>query len=314
MNRCPITYESCGDSKYSRRGLHLFSRRLENLNDFRYSAAEQRQESVIRSAKVSIQGVQPKLSVRLNIVKSVFEIVDKGGRYIIKPQHETYPQLPENEDLTMRFAETVGIEVPLHGLIYCRDGSFSYIIRRFDRRGKSGKLAVEDFAQLSGMDRETKYNFSMEKLIPILDFCTFPAIERAGLFRRCIFNYLVGNEDMHLKNFALITRDSKIMLAPAYDFLSTTVAYISVGKKVDDIKEIALPLEGKKRNLSRKLWVDYFGRKRLGLNSSVITEELQNFSDAFKRWLTIIQSSFISDEMKELYISLIEERRKILDI
>lgn len=314
MNRCPITYESCGDRKYSKRGLQLFSRRLETLNDFHYSAAEQRRESVIRAAKMSIQGVQAKLSVRLNIVNAVFEIVDQGGRYIIKPQHETYPQLPENEDLTMRLAETVGIEVPLHGLIYCQDGSLSYIIKRFDRKGKSGKLAVEDFAQLSGMDRETKYNFSMEKLIPILDFCTFPAIERVRLFRRCIFNYLVGNEDMHLKNFALITRDGRIMLAPAYDFLSTTVAFISIGKSIGDMEEIALPLTGRKRNLSRKLWVDYFGRKRLGLNSAVIAQELQQFTDSFDRWVTIIQRSFISDEMKKIYISLIEERRKVLEI
>lgn len=314
MNRCPITYESCGDRKYSKRGLQLFSRRLETLNDFHYSAAEQRQESVIRAAKMSIQGVQAKLSVRLNIVNAVFEIVDQGGRYIIKPQHETYPQLPENEDLTMRLAETVGIEVPLHGLIYCQDCSLSYIIKRFDRKGKSGKLAVEDFAQLSGMDRETKYNFSMEKLVSILDFCTFPAIERVRLFRRCIFNYLVGNEDMHLKNFALITRDGRIMLAPAYDFLSTTVAFISIGKSIGDMEEIALPLTGRKRNLSRKLWVDYFGRKRLGLNSAVIAQELQQFTDSFDRWVTIIQRSFISDEMKKIYISLIEERRKVLEI
>ncbi|MBN2600620.1 MAG: HipA domain-containing protein [Candidatus Marinimicrobia bacterium] len=314
MKRCPITYESCGDRQYSRRGLQLFSRRLDRLNDFRYSAAEQRQEAVIRSAKMSIQGLRPKLSVRLNIVNSMFEIVDKGGRYILKPQHDTYPQLPENEDLTMRLAETVGIEVPLHGLIYCRDGSFSYIIKRFDREGKSGKLAVEDFAQLSGMDRETKYSFSMEKLIPILDFCTFPAIERVRLFRRCIFNYLVGNEDMHLKNFSLITRDGTTMLAPAYDFLSTTLAFMSIGKKVGDIEEIALPLKGKKRNLSRKLWVDYFGRMQLELNSAVITTELQQFSDAFDRWIAIIQSSFVSDEMKAIYRSLIEKHRQTLEI
>ena len=314
MNRCPITYESCGDRKYSIKGLKRFSRRLNTLNDFPYSAASQRRESAIRSAKMSIQGVQPKLSVRLNVGNSVFEIVDKGGRYIIKPQHDIYPRLPENEDLTMRLAETLGIETPLHGLMYCQDGSFSYIIKRFDREGKSGKLAVEDFAQLSGMDRETKYNYSMEKLIDVLDFCTFPAVERMRLFRRCIFNYLVGNEDMHLKNFSLITRNGKIELAPAYDFLSTTVAFLSIGKKIEDIEELALPLDGKKRNISRKTWTDYFGGERLGLNSTVIEKEFQRFSSSRKQWKDTIQTSFLSEEMKTTYISLIDRRRQILEI
>ena len=287
---------------------------MEYLQDFPYSAEEQRQESVIRVAKMSIQGIQPKISVRLNVVKASFEIVDKDGRYIIKPQHDIYPQLPENEDLSMRLAGIVGITVPPHGLIYCKDGSFSYIIKRFDREGKSGKVAVEDFAQLAEMYRETKYNFSMEKLVSILDFCTFPAVERVRLFRRCIFNYLIGNEDMHLKNFSLITRDNKVELSPAYDFLSTTAAFLSIGKKIEDIEEVALPLNGKKRNLSRKMWIDYFGFGRLGLNSVVIKKELTRFSNSFDQWYDTIRNSFLSSEIKAIYISIIEKRRQVLEI
>ena len=54
-----------------------------------------------------------------------------------------YLLLPENEDLTMRLAETCGIEIPFHGLLYCKDGSMTYFIKRFDRIGKE-KLALED--------------------------------------------------------------------------------------------------------------------------------------------------------------------------
>src|SRR5205807_127794 len=100
-----------------------------------------------------------------------------------------YPGLPENEDLTMRLAEQVGIEVPLHGMIYAADKTLSYFIKRFDRAGRSGKLAVEDFAQLSGASRDTKYESSMEKVARVIEeFCTFPALEKVKLFRLTIFN------------------------------------------------------------------------------------------------------------------------------
>ncbi|MCK4640169.1 MAG: HipA domain-containing protein [Candidatus Marinimicrobia bacterium] len=314
MNLCPITYESCGDNRYAIKGIKKFSRRLTTLNDFPYSAGEQRTEAALRASKMSVQGIQPKLSVRLNLKQASFEITDKGGRYLIKPQHNTYPELPENEDLSMRLAELVGISVPLHGLIYCKDKTFSYIIKRFDREGKSGKLATEDFAQLSGMDRDTKYNFSMEKLVPILDMCTFPAVERVRLFRRCIFNFLIGNEDMHLKNFSLITRNNKIELSPAYDFLSTTTAFLSIGKQIDEIEEVALSIKGKKRKLTRKIWIDYFGMDRLQLNSAVIAEELTRFSNSFDQWYELIKKSFLSEATQEIYTSLIEQRRRLLKI
>ncbi len=81
MNHCPITYEECGESAYSRRGLRLLNKNLSDLNVFPLRASEQRREALIRVGKISIQGVQPKLSARLNVKRSVFDVVDKGGRY-----------------------------------------------------------------------------------------------------------------------------------------------------------------------------------------------------------------------------------------
>ena len=91
MNRCPITYEDCGEARYSMKGLRKLSRSLSRLKTFPYTAERQRQEAVIRAGKMSIQGIQPKLSARLNASAASFEVVDKGGRYILKPQHVTYP-------------------------------------------------------------------------------------------------------------------------------------------------------------------------------------------------------------------------------
>ena len=77
----------------------------------------------------------------------------------------------------------VNIEIPLHGLMYNMDRTFSYFIKRFDRDASGNKNAVEDFAQLMDSSRERKYDSSMEQLIPILDkFCTFPFLEKIKLF------------------------------------------------------------------------------------------------------------------------------------
>ena len=188
MSRCPITYEECEGRKYSSNGLKTLSPRLNSLKDFPYSAEDQVREAMVRAAKMSIQGVQPKLSVRLNVNKGVFEIVDTGGRYIFKPQTKNYREVPENEDVTMRLAESIGIDVPVHGLVYSKDDTMTYFIRRFDRVGRNKKIAVEDFAQLSGKDRETKYDSSMEQIVSLIEqFCTFPAIEKLKLFNLTLF-------------------------------------------------------------------------------------------------------------------------------
>lgn len=301
---CPITYETItGDQKYSIRGLKLLSPKLRTLNDFPYTAEDQRQQALKLASKLSIQGVQPKLSVKLNIQDNSFDIVDRGGTYILKPQNEFYSELPENEDLSMRLAKIVGIEVPLHGLIYCQDGSLTYFIKRFDRIAKKQKLNVEDFAQLSGETRDTKYNFSMERLIPIIEkFCTFPSLEKKKLFVRTLFNYLIGNEDMHLKNFSLIRHHDKIELAPAYDFLNSTIALKGV------IEEIALPLNEKKNNLRKTDLIDYYGNNRLGLNQTVITEVLDQFSKAWDAWNLLIKKSFLSEKAKTDYLRILDKR------
>ncbi len=220
-----------------------------------------------------------------------------------------FREIPENEDLTMRLAFLVGIEIPLHGLIYSRDGSFTYFIKRFDRRGKSGKIAVEDFAQLSGKSRDTKYDYSMEKLVDILDrYSTFPAVEKVKLFRLTVFNFLIGNEDMHLKNFSLIQRDIKVEFSPAYDLINTTIAMKSPKE------EIALPLNGKKSRLKAKDIFEYYARGRLELTSQSIDDVINDFRKIFTEWEKLISISFLSDTMKEAYWNLVTERKAILHL
>ncbi|HEV2523865.1 MAG TPA: HipA domain-containing protein, partial [Gammaproteobacteria bacterium] len=167
---CPITYSIIIESeeKYSSTGLRKLSPRLKNLQDLPYTTEQQIMEARKRADKMSIQGVQPKLSAVLNTKNQIFELRDCGGTYILKPQNKDYQELPENEALTMHMAADI-IEVPLHGLIYCVDGKFTYFIKRFDRAAYGNKIPLEDFTQLAGFSRDTKYDFSMEKMIPIIE-------------------------------------------------------------------------------------------------------------------------------------------------
>jgi len=303
MNRCPITYEPLADHQtHSPQGLRLLNRSLKSLAPLEFTAEQQRQEAISRVGKMSIQGLQLKLSAVLRISEGRFKIVDRGGQYILKPQSLDFPQLPENEDLTMRMAAVVGIEVPVHGLLRSKDGSFTYFIKRFDRKGRT-RLPLEDFAQLSGESRDTKYDSSMEKVAGVIEkFCTFPALERVKLFERTLFSFLIGNEDMHLKNFSLITRNQKSELAPAYDFLNTTIALKNA------IEECALPLNSKKSRVTRNDLLDYFARERLQLNEGVLKGILSLFIKAIPTWRDLLDRSFLSDSMKEKYSAVLTER------
>jgi serine/threonine-protein kinase HipA len=309
MNCCPITYAPCGEKQYSEKGLKLLAYGLSTIKPLEYTAEEQRTEAFNRAAKMSIQGVQPKLSTVLSIKEERFEIVDRGGRYILKPQHHIFPQMPENEDLTMRLAEAIDLEVPLHGMVWSKDHTLTYFIKRFDRRGQNDKVPVEDFAQLAGLSRETKYNYSMEKLVQLIDkYCTFPSIEKAKLFKLVLFCFLTGNEDMHLKNFSIINKDHKVELSPCYDLVNTTIEL----PKPDD--EIALTLKGRKKKLTENILISYFGKERCELTDIVINKILESVTSSVPGWKELIDISFLSSGMKEKYKDLLDTRLDQLNL
>lgn len=303
MNKCPISYLPIDKDLYSQQGLKYLSKNLLSLNPLPYSASEQRQEALNRASKLSIQGVQPKLSAILSIKNQEFEIVDQFGKYIIKPQNDLFLELPENEDLTMKMAKVFNIEVPIHGLIYSKDNSLSYFIKRFDRYGKDNKYQTEDFSQLTGNSRDTKYNYSIEKTIQVInDNCTFPSIEKIDYFKRILFCFITGNEDMHLKNFSLITQNGKTTLAPAYDFLNSSIAF------KNPQEEMALSLKGKKSNFKSSEFIDYLAKDRLELNNKSIDSVILEMNKNNTKWKNLIEISFLSIDMKNKYLKLFENR------
>lgn len=305
MKRCPLTYETIPESEmYSRDGLKRLDRRLQSLDPLAYSAEEQRQEALARAGKMSIQGIQPKLSAVLNVKNGSFDLVDRDGTFILKPQSRDYPNLPENEDLTMRLARQVGIDTPLHGLVRSIDGSLTYFVERFDRAGKR-KVSVEDFAQLLGKSRDTKYSSSMEQVATTIEsFCTFPTVEKVKLLRLTLFSFLVGNEDMHLKNFSVIVASGKVELSPAYDLVNSTVVLRAPEE------ELALPVRGKRARITKDDLFRYFAKDRLGLNDKVIADVKSEMNAAIPPWQATIEKSFLPETQKRHYEEIISERVK----
>jgi serine/threonine-protein kinase HipA len=303
--RCLITNVPWdGPGLYSPEGLRILDRRLESLAPLPYTRQQLLEEAAARSTKMSVQGMQPKVSTILRVREGRMEVVDTGGRFIVKPPHPVYTDLPENEAITMSLAATAGIEVPAHGLLANADGTRSYFIKRFDRVGWN-RQPVEDFAQLSGASRGTKYDSSTEQLIDVIDrYCTFPVLERLKFFDRILFAYLTGNEDMHLKNWSLVTRDDKVELSPAYDLLNSTIP------NPKNCEELALPLHGKKAKLrANDLW-RYLAAERLGIAPELIKQTRDRIAKASAGWPASIEVSFLSAEMKERYLGLLAERRE----
>jgi len=308
VNICPITLEPVeGGGLYSRSGLRAVHPRLENLLPLHLTREEQLREARLRADKMSIQGVQPKLSAVLKPKESRFEIVDRGGQFILKPNPPPFEEVPANEALTMTLAGIAGLEVPPHGLIPASDGSWVYFVRRFDRTGRKARLHQEDFAQLTGAGRETKYNSSLERVARVVEtHCTFPAIEKARLARLLLFCFLTGNEDMHLKNFSLVVRSGIVRLSPAYDLLNTTLVLGNASE------ESALPLRGKKRKLTRGDWVDCFCLGRLGLPPAILDPILHSLDAARDAWVRKIGNSRLSTPAKAGYLEILGERRSRL--
>lgn len=261
-------------------------------------------EQVIRS-QTTLTGVQPKLSLdfdRMSRTPKRFTIVGLWGRYILKPQTDSYQSLPELEDLTMHLAEIAGIDVVPHALIRFNDGELCYITRRIDRTKDGKKLAMEDMCQITERLTEDKYKGSHERIAKaIAQYSAAAKLDLIKYWEQVLFSWIVGNADMHLKNYSLYTPDGNdYLLTPAYDLLSTALVL------PEDTEELALTLCGKKRKLSRQNFISAMSDS--GLSEIVCMNIFKKFEQVSQRWYDFIRISFIPSEMQELYINLIKSR------
>jgi serine/threonine-protein kinase HipA len=252
----------------------------------------------------SLSGVQRKVSVGLTADRATLQVAIEGGNFILKPQAQTFPNLPENEHLTMRMAAAAGIEIPPCGLVYLRDDTLGYISRRFDRVPPNAKLLQEDFCQLAGFSPKQKYEGSAELCARLVHrFASEPVVEALKLFRRMVFTWWTGNGDMHLKNFSLLRGvEGVYRLSPAYDLLCTSLVI------QDDL--LALSVGGNKRHVTPRQWLDYAAQSRLTEKAAV--RVLSQVRDTLEPALRLVARSRLPPEMQERYSALLRERSTTL--
>ncbi len=308
MERCLYCYQSLEQGQvdfHPQCSKKIFGTAVPPVLPYTKADIESLALEVVRS-QVTITGVQPKLSVDLEKGKGGekrFTIVGLWGEYILKPQTEQYPSLPENEDLTMHLASLARIKTVPHSLIRFQDGSLAYITKRIDRDKKGVKIPMEDMCQLTEKLTEQKYKGSHEQIAKkIVEFSAYPVLDLINYFEVLLFCYLIGNTDMHLKNFSLYKKVGECVLAPAYDLLSTKLVI------PQDNEELALTLNGKKSKLKK---VDFDSLlKTMKVDDKAIENVYDKFRKVIPEWLLFIDSSFLPDEMKEQYKTLIQEKCK----
>jgi serine/threonine-protein kinase HipA len=290
--------------------MKMFGTKVAPVLPYRSDDIEILAEQVIRS-QTTVTGVQPKLSLHIEKGSKAapprFTIVGLWGKYILKPQTSLYPELPENEDLTMHLAELVDIRVVPHSLIRLADGTLCYITKRIDRAETGAKLPMEDMCQLTGRLTEYKYRGSHEQIAKIiLKYSSAPMLDLANYWQLALFCRLTGNNDMHLKNFSLISTEKGLYtLSPAYDLLASALAL------PQDTEELALTLGGKKKKLSRPVFEKAFIQS--GLDPKVAANIFSSFEDAWPKWRSFIAQSFLSAAYKEKYLSLIDANCSLQD-
>ena len=255
---------------------------------------------------VAVPGVQPKLSLTL-----VNEVLDNGrtgrltvvgalgGHYIFKPPSDAFPEMPQNEHLTMRIAEAFGIQTVPSSLIRLASGELSYITKRIDRTESAQKIHMLDMYQV--LEAFDKYKGSLEKIGKALgEYSSNTLLDKLNFFELNLFCFVTGNNDMHLKNFSMIHSGKDWNLSPAYDLLNVMIA------NPEDNDETALTLEGKRKKLKREHFTR-FGHG-LGLTHRQITATFKRLEDNKSKAVEWINVSFLSAKLKAAYKEVLDEK------
>jgi serine/threonine-protein kinase HipA len=192
---------------------------------------EQRDDSILR---FSLAGVQLKFSAMMETTGGLtIPAHGVGGSWIIKLPPTQFQAVPENEYVMLELARSIGITVPAIKLISIEEiqglpkdaarlKGKALAVQRFDRADGGQRIHMEDFAQVFGVFPNNKYEgHSYANIAAVL----WAEMGDAGTYefvRRLVFSVLIGNADMHLKNWSLLYPDGrKPVLSPAYDFVAT---------------------------------------------------------------------------------------------
>lgn len=292
-NRCLYCYQPLEESKryYHTRCSRAFFG-SDDAPELGYTLGQMAELATsIVQRSVSVPGVQPKLSI--------------GEKYILKPPHSDYPEMPANEHLTMKMAGAFGLKVVPSSLIRLSSGELAYITKRIDRTPEGDKIHMLDMFQI--LEAYDKYKGSMEKVgKAITNYAANTLLDIWDFFELTVFCFLTGNNDMHLKNFSMIAQSNgEWSLAPAYDLLN--VAIVNPADK----EELALTISARKSKFNRIRFVE-FGQN-LGLTNRQIEGVFARLFKNKQLALDMIDISFLSDEFKDKYRELLVERYNRLE-
>ena len=260
----------------------------------------------------TVPGVQKKMSLHLSVEeKARLTLVGYPSGYILKPQTKEYRALPEAEQMIMCMADAVGISTVPHALIHSGN-EYAYITRRVDRVSVPDQpvrlLAMEDFCQLTYRLTNDKYQSSYERCAKVIDrWSSRKGLDMAEFFVRVVFSFLVGNSDMHLKNFSLIETapgSQTYVLSPAYDMLPVNIVS-------NDTEETALALNGKKTKLRKK---DFLAlAASCGLSPAASEKLIRRLIGKTDTMISIAQNAEIPDDIRMGCIELIKQRVAVFE-
>lgn len=306
QNKCLYCYEpvETGDDFHKKCSLYFFGNPIPPVIEYSLDQMEELAKEVVERS-VAVPGVQAKLS--LSLVKDVKEkpgtrltvMGALGGFYIFKPPSDRFPEMPENEHLTMRLAESFGIRVVPSSLIRLASGELSYITKRIDRTEKGEKIHMIDMFQIT--EAYDKYKSSMEKVgNAINSWSGNTLLDKLFFFELAIFSFITGNNDMHLKNFSMTQNPSGWILSPAYDLLNVVIL------NPDDQEELALSIAGKKKKLKQEHFIQL--GKGLDLTDKQIKGAFKRIRNNTPKAIEWIDRSFLSANMITAYKEVLKNR------
>lgn len=310
LNVCPGTLKEGHDTYSSScRNKVFYKKKVDHILPYNSptKSEEDNRKFIDNRKRISISGVQEKLSFTLE--KNKLRLTEEGeqGLYILKPiprDLKLVDQLPANEHLTMQLAAQVyGINTAENALIFFKSGEPAYITKRFDIKEDGEKWSKEDFASLSERTKvshgnDFKYNnISYEEVAELLKkYVGAYKIEVEKFFSLVVFNFLFSNGDAHLKNFSLLeTIDGDYILSPAYDLLNTRlhVADTAFALKKGLFKDGSVK-EPKGSDFLK------FG-KVIGIAENRIAKIYNSFLDKQDITYKFIKNSFLSEKAKKGY-------------
>ena len=275
--------------------------------------------------RISISGVQEKLSFVLDKNRLRLSRDGEQGTYILKPipaDLKKVDQVPANEHLTMQIAKQVyGLNTAENVMIFFKDGSPAYLTRRFDVKTDGEKWGGEDFASLAGKTKDNagpdfKYLYSYEEIGKLIrEYVPAWRVEIEKYFSLLLFNFLFSNGDAHLKNFSLLeSSNGDYLLSPAYDLINTrmhvddTDFALNHGLFADDYKSEEYKISG---HPSKNDFAD-LGR-RIGVMESRIEKLIKPFLKQQTFVETLVQRSFLRVPEQRGYLLMYNTKRNFLE-